>query len=155
MHCLVKFLFSVLSSNFYSLNGRCKPREAISERFKMEYKEIFIVQGKYGCHVGPDCEIAEIVMNEQEEFNEKGRDFEVKITKIYCPERFREGKTADAYWPAELMSLHMIDGSRLEVLATLTPEEDSERDKEKLKQVVNHIGEIITNIDRYTVRRHR
>ena len=120
----------------------------------MEYKETFIVKGKYGIHVGPNCKIAMLVLDKRMEFFDENKNLEVTITRNYCSNPLSKIESADASHAGELLSLGMTEGSELEVIAKLDPKDSNQKYKKELKELVRGIGNIIRNIDKFTIRQH-
>jgi len=118
----------------------------------MKCEKTFEVLGKYGAHTGPAAKIVQSLWEYYDQFEDYGDTLKVEIIKRSCPHNINVGMKADASNVYEILMLINIEGGKLEVIAEHPYE--NENTKRTLKKIVRDIGKIITNVDRYTFRKH-
>jgi phosphotransferase system HPr-like phosphotransfer protein len=118
----------------------------------MEYHKTFEVKGKYGCHAGPSVRIHQIVSEYGYAVFEQGDKLEVEFIKEYCPFERNVGEKTNPFLMIQTLSLFLIEGSKIKIVAKLNS--DNPNKKKLLETCVQEIGEIITNVDKFTFRQH-
>ncbi|MBU2562768.1 MAG: hypothetical protein KKF68_03850 [Nanoarchaeota archaeon] len=109
----------------------------------MKYKRIFEIKGKWGLHAGPSGRIVNICIDYPNEL-EDPCEIEVTIRNHGS----KKGINAlDIY---DVSNILRAEGSMLEVEAKLIDCQGGDLDL--LKRMVEDIGEVIEDVDKYTLR---